>query len=219
MSKLVGYVRVSGKAQIDGYGLPNQRADIRAWAKAEGHRIVAWCEDAGVTGTVDDASRPGLACALEAIASGSAEGMVVPSLHRLARKLHIQEAVLSKVWGLGGRMFTVDAGEMSNDDDDDPMRVFVRQVMGAAAQLERGLIQLRLKKGRAAKRAATGRCEGPLPYGADDDGEAAVVARIVAMSADGASIRAIAQTLNTEGVTSKRGGQWHPQTVARVLAR
>jgi hypothetical protein len=35
----------------------------------------------------------------------------------------------------------------------------------------------------------------------------------------GLSIRAIAAALNAEGVPAKRGGQWHPTTVARVLGR
>jgi hypothetical protein len=35
--------------------------------------------------------------------------------------------------------------------------------------------------------------------------------------ADGVSIRGIAAKLNEAGVPSKRGAQWHPTTVARLL--
>jgi hypothetical protein len=36
---------------------------------------------------------------------------------------------------------------------------------------------------------------------------------------EGMGYKAIADRLNAEGLTSKRGGTWHPQTVSRVLAR
>ena len=49
--KLVAYVRVSTIGQVrEGYGLDAERADIRAWAKANHHRIMLWCSDEGVSG-------------------------------------------------------------------------------------------------------------------------------------------------------------------------
>jgi hypothetical protein len=45
------------------------------------------------------------------------------------------------------------------------------------------------------------------------------VRRIRRMHVDGLSIRQIAETLNAVGVPAKRGGRWHPTTVARVLGR
>ena len=52
-----------------------------------------------------------------------------------------------------------------------------------------------------------------------DDGEQAVISRIRELRAAGVSLRQMADALNTEGLPSKRGGQWHPETLRRVVAR
>jgi site-specific DNA recombinase len=45
------------------------------------------------------------------------------------------------------------------------------------------------------------------------------IARIQQMKADGANLQAIADELNKQGITTKRGCQWQPMQVSRVLAR
>jgi hypothetical protein len=50
-----------------------------------------------------------------------------------------------------------------------------------------------------------------------DGDEQAVLERVRAMRAEGASLPDIAGVLNGEGVPSKRGARWWPQTVARAL--
>src|SRR4051794_18084659 len=105
---LVGYIRVSSEGQADdGYGLDIQERDLREWCVRSGHDLIALHHDA-ITGTKDEAGRPGLSAALAAVEDGAA-GIVIPSLHRLARHLTIQEAVLAQVWKHGGRVFAVDA--------------------------------------------------------------------------------------------------------------
>ncbi len=37
------------------------------------------------------------------------------------------------------------------------------------------------------------------------------------MRKDGLSLRAIAETLNAEGIPTKRGGRWSPSTISRIL--
>jgi DNA invertase Pin-like site-specific DNA recombinase len=203
--RLVMLLRVSTAGQIDGYGLENQEKDCRKWARREGHRIVRVCSDEAIT--------------------GKADGLLAPNLDRVARQLTQQEAILSVVWAHGARAFTADRGEHLPDDDDDPMRTFVRQVMGAAAQLERGLIVKRLKGGRRTKAAAGGYAHGAPAYGqkavnkelATDATETAVLEQMREWEAEGVSVRGIAARLNEQGVPSKRGGRWHPTTVARLL--
>jgi DNA invertase Pin-like site-specific DNA recombinase len=177
------------------------------------------------TGTTD--RRDGLEDALAAVRYNGADGLVVPSLDRLARSLTVQEAALQQVWAAGGRVFAIDTGEVLQDDPDDPVRTFVRQVLGAVSQLEAGMIARRLRRGRMHKAAAGGYAHGAPPYGWKaeegelvlDDDEQAVRNRMEALRDRGASLRAIADELNGMGVPAKRGGRWHPQTVARVLQR
>ena len=48
--KAFGYLRVSGKSQVDGDGFPRQKAAIQKWAKANGFHIVQWFVEEGVSG-------------------------------------------------------------------------------------------------------------------------------------------------------------------------
>ncbi|GAA1395221.1 recombinase family protein [Catellatospora coxensis] len=224
--RLVAVGRVSTANQLDGYSPGAQTKALRAWIRVNGHTLVGpVLFDGAVSGTDDADERPELSKALNLIADGRADGLLVPNMDRLARELTVQEAALSVVWAHGGRVFTVEQGEVLPDDDDDPMRTFVRQVMGAAAQLERGLIVKRLKNGINTKRALGGYAGGAPAYGLraagkqlrKDAEEAAVVARIHEMRGRGLSLRAIAAELNGEQVPTKRGGRWQPYTIARIV--
>jgi DNA invertase Pin-like site-specific DNA recombinase len=227
--RLVAYLRVSTDQQAEkGQGLDIQERTIRRWARQHGHRIVEVLRDEGVSGSKDAADRPGLTAALEAVERRQAVGVVVYRLDRLARSLTVQEAVLGHVWRHSGKVFTCDTGEVQADDPSDPMRTFVRQVMGAAHQLERGLIAARMRAGRELKAERGGYAGfGSPPFGLRSEGkelvplaaEQAVIKRIVELRAQGLSLPRIVQVLADEGYPSKRGGRWHPQTVSRVLQR
>lgn len=225
--RVIGYCRVSTDRQADeGFGLPAQRAAIEAWAAAEGVELVDVVEEA-FTGMVDE-DRPMLAELLGRIEDGEAGGVVVARGDRLARTLTGQEVIFARVWRAGCRVFSADTGEVLPDDPDDPMRTFVRQVMGAAAQLDRAMTLARLRGGRAAKAAAGGFAYGSPPFGwrADRMGglepveaEQLTIVRLVELRRSGLSMRAIAEVLNGDGVPTQRGGRWGSETVARVLRR
>ena len=103
----------------------------------------------------------------------------------------------------------------------------VLNVLASVSQWEREAISERTRTALQHKRAR-GERVGQLPYGSaladdgvllvDDPAEQAVLARIVATRATGASIRAITQALNDDAVPA-RGKSWHPTTVARLLRR
>lgn len=223
--RLIAYGRVSTNGQVDGYGPDVQTKAMRKWARTHKHTIVDVLFDGAVSGTVDGDERPELSRALELVANGEVDGILAPNMDRLARELTVQEGALTVVWAHGGRFFTVDQGEVLPDDESDPMRTFVRQVMGAAAQLERGLIVKRLKSGRAAKKASGKYAGGAPAYGlkatdgdlADNDDETAALEQIAGMREDGMSYREIAAQLNEDGVPTKRGGRWYANTVSRIL--
>ncbi|UPK66527.1 recombinase family protein (plasmid) [Rhodococcus pyridinivorans] len=223
--RVVVLVRVSTGGQLEGYGLDVQERDCRNYAHVHNMRIVKICRDEAITGKAGDDERPGLSEALQILAEGKADALLAPNLDRLARHLTQQEAILSVVWAHGKRVFTTDRGEHLPDDDDDPMRTFVRQVMGAAAQLERGLIVKRLKSGRRQKAESGGYATGSPPYGqraidgelVEHPEEAAVLRQIRVWATEGVGVRAIARRLNDAGIPSKRGGRWHPSTVARQV--
>lgn len=232
---LVRRVSTAGQA-VDGYGLDAQEKDCRKWAKASTAagvpvRIVHMVTDGDGKGGKSGASlldeRPGLMEAVEWIADGRADGILAPNLDRLARELTVQEAVLSYVWALGGRVFTADHGEHLEDDASDPMRTAMRQMRGVFHQLDRGLIIKRLTEGRAAKGSKGGYAYGAPRFGqrvvdnelTDDERENAIAEQFEQWrDEEQLSIRAICNRANEQGLLSKRGGKWHPTTVARLLS-
>jgi DNA invertase Pin-like site-specific DNA recombinase len=226
--KLTAYLRVSTAGQVrDGLGLPTQERLIKAWAKANGHTIAAVRKDEGVSGANGIDDRIGLPLVLADIRDRRAEAVVVSSMDRLARALTVQEAILGTIWKLGGKLYAVDAGEITQDDPDDPMRTAMRQMAGVFAQLDRALVIKRLRNGRQTKAQKGGYAYGSPAFGQKAEGkglvpdqdELAAVQRIAQLHRQGRSLREIIIALEAEGVPPKRGGRWYPATVSRVLAR
>ena len=224
-TKAIGYIRVSSVTQLDGYGLAAQEQDVRKCAKTHDLKVIEVLRDEGVSGSTESVDRPGLAEALARIESGEAQILVVARLDRLARRLTIQEAALAQVWKHGGRVIACDQGEVAHDDPDDPMRTAMRQMMGVFAQLERGMIVARLRRGRQLKKAGGGYAHGRPPYGFRAEGGALVpvpeeqeaISRARELSKRGKSLRQIAEILGQEGHHPRTGRTWHPPMVARLL--
>jgi DNA invertase Pin-like site-specific DNA recombinase len=225
--KVVAYTRVSTKRQVrEGYGLDAQRSDIKRWAKAEGHRVVEWFADEGISGANGIESRVGLYDALAAVRGKTADAIAITSLDRLARAMTQQEGILGEVWASSGRVISLgDGGEVLEDDPDDPMRTAVRQMRGVFAQIERGLIRQRMSKGKQAKAAVGGYVGGAPPLGkksergklVSDRAESRTVKLILGWHEDGLSLRQIIAELDAAGIPPKRSSTWHPATVARVI--
>jgi len=222
--RLVAYIRVSTGEQERRGTIEQQRDAVRIWAKSNGHRIVGWCADDGVSGSLPVEDRPGLTDALAKL--DTADGIAVRELGRLARDLTTQEGVLAQVWSHGKRAFTLD-GEVARDDPDDPMRTAMRQTLGVFNQLERGMIRARMRAGRRAKRGRGGYIGGAPAFGVRAEGrelrpdaaEAATVARILELRESGLSYREVASALQAEGRRPKRGKTWHVETLRRVVGR
>jgi DNA invertase Pin-like site-specific DNA recombinase len=228
--KLCGYIRVSTDRQAeDGFGPDVQKDAIRRWAKDDGHKIVGWFADEGVSGSNGLDSRRALPEAIELVRASRADGIAVYRLDRLARDLILQETLLREVRRLGGEVFSTFASEAAflADDPDDPSRKLIRQILGAISEWERSIIALRLRSGRRRKAEGGGFAFGSPPFGfksvdgvlvADED-EQAVVASIRRWNVEGQSIRAISERLNAENVPTRRGARWHPTVIARLLQR
>jgi DNA invertase Pin-like site-specific DNA recombinase len=118
-------------------------------------------------------------------------------------------------------------GSWRQDDPEDPMRTFARQVMGAAAQLERGLVTARLQAGRKRKAAGGGYVGGQRTFGYRIEErrlvrvpeEQAVIRRIRGWARRGWSLRRIAARLNEEGVPTANGGRWGVSQLHYLLKR
>jgi DNA invertase Pin-like site-specific DNA recombinase len=213
--RAVVYARVSVSNGSD--SLEAQRDYCRDYAGSLGAEIVAEHEDDGISGTKGSDARDGLSAALATLEDGCADVLIVHRLDRLARELHLQEAILARAWDAGGQVHETVSGEVLQDDPSDPMRTFARQVCGAARQLERGMIVARMQGGRRRARAAGRHIGGTRPYGytVAEDGtlepleeEQRVIRRVRELRAAGAGIREIGREIGL-----------HPEAVRRVLAR
>lgn len=228
--KLVAYLRVSSVGQIDAWGLDRQERAIKAWAKTNGHRIVGWHRDEGVSGTLSHIERPGFTAAISSLGHG-ADGFIVADLDRLARELTIQEAALGVVWNRSVPVFTATGGEVQQDDPNDPARAFVRKVMGLVIEYEKNQAVRRLRQGREAKAAAGGKAVGQYAFGYHGDGkgrqrdaapdpeEQPAVALIVQMRKRSASYRQIAAELDARGMRPRRAQRWSAMAVRSVARR
>jgi len=230
--RLIAYLRTSTITGTNGDSIDAQEDACRRWAEAHGHQIVCVKKDEGISGGKDVDGRPGLAATLLAIEVKDADGLIVHNVDRLARELHVQEAALDRVWRAGGAAFETFDGEIPRDDPNDPQRTFLRQVLGAASQLERGMIAARLRRGRARKRQRGGYSGGSVvPFGMRVQGEGAdavlvpdeeaqkVIAEIMELRLDGLTLEAVGERLNERGIKGPRGGNWHVTSVKRVLDR
>jgi DNA invertase Pin-like site-specific DNA recombinase len=131
---------------------------------------------------------------------------------------------------MGAEVLSTAAGEaayLACDDPGDPSRKLIRQVLGAVNEYERSMIALRLRIGKARKRAAGGFVGGGPPFGwrsedkelVRDPAEQATLDRARALRDGGASLRSIAATLQEEGLRPRRSDRWHPETVRAILSR
>src|SRR5204863_235004 len=92
---------------------------------------------------------------------------VVERLDRLARDLMVSEFLLKELRIRGIKVFATDQGaliDMANNEGD-PTRKLIRQIIAALSEWEKSQLVLKLRVARERKRKQTGRCEGPLPYG------------------------------------------------------
>jgi len=236
--RAVAYLRVSTEEQA--LGPEAQRAAIERWALARVPPvlIVAWLEDRGVSGAAPIDKRPGLIAALDALREHGAGLLVVSKRDRLARDV-VAAGMIEALAARHGAVVMSAAGE---GDGDDPAAGLLRRMVDAFAEYERALIRARTSAALAVKRARREYCGGDAPYGSQlgapeergrkRDGrphvvhaldpvpeETAAVACMREMRAAGAPLRATCAELTLRGFRPRSGAAWHPQTVARVLAR
>jgi DNA invertase Pin-like site-specific DNA recombinase len=212
-TKAFAYLRVSGKGQVEGDGLPRQLADIKAYAKAHGIQIVRVYEEKGVCGATEWEERPAWSDMIQNL--NGVRTIIIERLNRLARELFIQEYILRDLKQRGITLVSV----ADEDIDSSPERVLFRQIMGAISQYDKTMIVMKLRAARKRMKAATGRCEGRKPYGTRD-GEAAVIQRMRQLRSSGMAFRDIAAALNSDGIETRTPGKrWRGYTINSILRR
>ena len=215
MVRAFAYLRVSGKAQVEGDGFPRQTEAIRRYAAEHDIKIVRAYRDEGVSGTKDLDNRPAFADMMTALHSNGTKLVLVEKLDRLARDLMVQETIIGDLRKNGFDLISVMEPDLLQDD---PSRKLMRQIFGAIAEYEKTMIVLKLRGARARARSKNGRCEGRKPFGYFED-EIETLARIKVLRAQGMGFDRIAARLNEEKISTRTGKPWHGLVVNRILTR
>ena len=215
----VSYVRVSGLGQRDGDGPERQRQAIARAAKRERLTVVKEYADLGISGTTEGADRPGMAQLLAEVVALGATVVLVEKADRIARDVLVSELLLRQFRQLGVVVLTADGVNLT--DETNATGVLVAQLLSAVAQFDRASIVAKLRAARDRKRAATGRCEGPRPFG-ELPGEAEALAALRALArkkpgCDPLTWAEIATLANAAGIRSRSGRPWTRGTCWNVL--
>jgi DNA invertase Pin-like site-specific DNA recombinase len=118
--------------------------------------------------------------------------------------------------GRGIELVPVDAP--AHFTDPTPTAEMVRQILGAVSQFEKASLVAKLKHARAAKKAATGRCEGRRPVPAEVVAQARRLARKSPKTGKARSLRQIADELAKLGYVGPSGSPYFPASVKGMLA-
>lgn len=211
MTRFVAYYRVSTDRQgQSGLGLEAQRAAVAGFVAGRGELTAEFTEvESG-----QKAERPQLAAALDACRRARAT-LVIAKLDRLARNV----AFVARLMESGAEFVAVDNPHATK---------LLIHMLAAFAEHERDQISVRTKAALAAAKARGVKLGNPTPVPAAAAGRAVLSAkaekarmRVAELAKrlhqEGRSLRAIAATLNAQGVPTLRGRQWHASSVRAVL--
>lgn len=227
-TRVIGYLRVSTETQADhGVSLEAQRTKIEAYASLYDLDLVEVIQDPAASGR--SLARPGLQAVLERLDAGAAEGLLITKLDRLTRSVRDLSALLDR--GFKTRFALLSVAEQV--DTRSASGRLVLNLLASVGEWERETLGERTRDALAHLRTSGVQLGGEaLGWARGDERDAegrlvivqvgeetATVARIVQLRDEGRSLRVIAAKLVEEGRPTKRGGMWHPQTVAKVLQR
>lgn len=229
--RLVGYCRVSTEEQTrEGVSLDAQADRLRAYATAHEIELVGIETDAGVSGRVPPAQRPGLSAALERIRRGEADGLVAIKLDRISRSTRDALELVDQARRRGWRLVSVS----EHLDTASAAGRLVVTVLAALAEMEREQTAERVRdalayigrEGRARSRFTPfgwRTADGGIEQRAEDrrplvahEAEQRALARLVELHEAGLGVRRIAARL---GANPRSGRAWSRGAVASVLER
>jgi site-specific DNA recombinase len=223
------YARVSTEEQAEyGYSIDAQLDTLRNYCALYNKQIFGEYVDRGVSGKSTQ-GRYELHRLLKDAKDKQFDEVIVWKINRMARKnIDLLQIVdLLDKNNIAFRSFS------ENFETETPMGRFALQMMGAVGELERNTIVDNVKMGHK-QRAKTGKHNGKVPLGysvvkGSTDGrgkntevvivddEATLVRKIFEMYASGQGLKAIANSLNRDGYTTKTKGTFSTCAIRDLL--
>ncbi|MES9995856.1 recombinase family protein [Desulfovibrio aminophilus] len=227
LRKAYGYVRVSGKGQVEGDGFRRQEAEIQAFAQANGYEVVHVYREEGVSGVGNDANRPAFQEMMTAILRNGVRVVIVEGLDRLAREYHSQELLITYLASKGVALLVARTRENVTEGFlADAMRRAMVQMQAVFSELEKNMLVKKLRQARDMRRADTGKCEGrhaytheTLPEALREALEAIRAMRRTKPGQKRKSFAEIASVLNAQGLVTVQGKPFTGYNVQAIWRR
>lgn len=222
--KVAGYVRVSTEAQAgeDRFGIDAQMAEIKLWCEREGHKLIKWFIDSGVSGASEERPEFDKLIYNEDYANPPIEAVVVAKSDRIARDIMVYYYYKHELLKKDIKLISVaeDFGAMGE------YGAMFEALIAVMAELERSNIRKRMAGGRMVKARAGGYAGGRVPYGykADKtthaleiDEEEASAVRIIFDHPE-ISLRNMAAYLDMCGYKPRKGTHWSASSIQGIRA-
>lgn len=215
----VGYARVSTDDQLsEGVSIENQIEKIKAYAVYSGLELAEIIIDGGKSGKT--LHRDGVQKLISMCRKKQVSHVIVCKLDRLTRSTKDLLSLVEDIFQKNGVQFHSLSERI---DTSSAQGKFFLTIMGAMAEMERGLISERTTEALSFKKNHL-QAYSPVPYGYDRNGDELVqndqeqvtVQKIRKWREKGWSLQKIADRLNTLGVESKNGGQWYGSTINAI---
>jgi len=219
MTRVALYARYSSDAQRDA-SIEDQLRLCRSHAARQGWTVTLCYTDRAKSGA--SLLRPGIQELMQDAQRGDFELVLAEALDRISRDQEDVAGVFKRLRFAGVSIITLSEGQIGE------LHVGLKGTMNAlflkdlAAKTHRG-IRGRVEAGKIGGGLCYGYRVVPSAHGRGDreivEAEAEVVRRICREFAAGASPRAIARTLNAEGVPGPGGSEWTDTTIRGHVAR
>ena len=224
----VAYIRVSSQRQVDeGVSLEAQKRRIKEYARFKNLNLRD--EDIiierGVSGGIPIWDRPRGRVLKRKLASGQFPNLITMKLDRMFRLTTDMLNTIDDLNDAGIDLHIVDLNGEAVDTST-PMGRFFLTMMGAIAEMERGLISERTQEGMNQLRAANKRFTQSI-YGWDVTEDGMLVPNWFEqdiidfmdwqVNENGVSATSVANFLTKRGYRGKRGGKWNAGGVLRTI--
>lgn len=217
----VGYVRVSTDEQArEGFSLDNQEWEIRKKCEYEKWNLLKTFRDEGISGASFD-KRNGMKSMLRFIKKEQVDFLVIYKLSRLSRKIIDVVNIADYLEKNGTCLISTE----DKIDTSTPMGKYFLVLASIFADMERENIIVQVKGGMSEKARLGEWNGGTAPFGYDlvdkrlviNEEEARYVQYIFAEYLKGRGYNSIADTLNEQGVKTKKGNQFQISAVKDIL--
>jgi DNA invertase Pin-like site-specific DNA recombinase len=216
MKSAAAYYRTSSQTNVGSEkdSLKRQEEAVRAYAHTHDITVVREFYDAAVSGADPVDSRPGFSEMIAYMLGNGARAVLVETANRFARDLIVQETGYKLLKDKGIELIAVDSPESFVSDT--PTAEFIRQVLGAVAQLEKAMLVSKLRGARDRQRRDKGRCEGNPAFGIIPQ---AHITAAKTFRAKGASLRSISNQLAVKGYLSRTGTPYGASAIRSMLMK